>query len=444
MAALSTLKMALVHGILMHAAPASAFFLSFAEHSARASVSALRMDAEADFGLADGQKYGPTAPAHPAEKPWTNLNSQEGVQLVKAASKQLRAPLDADLENDEIYVSKDSIHILKHHGSYMQQNRDLKKKVERDQSYQFMLRLKMPCGEVPGPLFRELDDLSNKYGQGDMRATTRQAFQLHGVMKANLKTVISTIANVGSHTYGGCGDINRNVMVPAVHFPNNPAYVNAQKYAKAISDLFKPMSSAFNELWLNGEKAATVEYWQNDIAEFNLDELRTQDNGNGIITGHPVEVHRVYPVSPNPCSSDSVAIFLLHCPSLRSLPRLLPTSIHPYTPLRSAREPILSCLPRVPEIMLMSALPPTASRSMAAPTCPRSTKSPLLCPVITPSISTLMTSAVLSSWSPMARRSRASILLSAAAWGARTARSRPSHARLTTWVLWPRKTSLSA
>jgi len=40
-------------------------------------------------------------------------------------------------------VSKDSIHILKHHGSYMQQNRDLKKKSERDQSYQFMLRLKV-------------------------------------------------------------------------------------------------------------------------------------------------------------------------------------------------------------------------------------------------------------------------------------------------------------
>eukprot|EP00962_Isochrysis_galbana_P030006 scaffold9696_cov112-Isochrysis_galbana.AAC.6 len=44
--------------------------------------------------------------------------------------------------NDEITVSKDSIHILKHHGSYMQQNRDLKKKSDREASYQFMLRLK--------------------------------------------------------------------------------------------------------------------------------------------------------------------------------------------------------------------------------------------------------------------------------------------------------------
>ena len=47
----------------------------------------------------------------------------------------------------------------------------------------------MPVGEVPAALFRELDDLSNKYGQGDLRATTRQAFQLHGVLKANLKQV---------------------------------------------------------------------------------------------------------------------------------------------------------------------------------------------------------------------------------------------------------------
>ena len=89
-------------------------------------------------------------------------------------------------------------------------------------------------GEVPGPLYAELDDISNKWGHGDLRATTRQAFQLHGVIKGNLKEVISRIANVGSNTYGGCGDINRNIMLPAVHFPNNAAYVNAKLYSQAI------------------------------------------------------------------------------------------------------------------------------------------------------------------------------------------------------------------
>eukprot|EP00965_Chrysotila_dentata_P190044 6173654-Pleurochrysis_carterae.AAC.5 len=113
-----------------------------------------------------------------------------------------RPPPSPCLRAQEIYVNKDTIHILKHHGSYMQQNRDLKKKAEREKSYQFMLRLKVPCGEVPAALFRELDDLSNKYGQGDLRATTRQAFQLHGVLKGDLKKVISTIANVGKRHAG--------------------------------------------------------------------------------------------------------------------------------------------------------------------------------------------------------------------------------------------------
>jgi len=257
--------------------------------AAASRVGPVVMDTESDFGLVLGQKFGPTNPAHPMEKPWTNLEKQEDVQHVKARSSDLREPLKADMANDEIFVSKDSIHILKHHGSYMQQNRDLKKKKERDQSYQFMLRLKVPVGEVPPQMFRMLDDLSNKYGQGDLRATTRQAFQLHGVTKGNLKQVIADIANCGSNTYGGCGDINRNIMAPAVHFPNNPAYMYCMKYSRAIADLFKPMTESFQELWLDGKPAKIEEYWQEDIKEFNLDEVRNYDNGNGIITGHPIE-----------------------------------------------------------------------------------------------------------------------------------------------------------
>ena len=238
--------------------------------------------------LNHGQKIGPTKPAHEWPKPWTNLESQEAVQVVKAKSLQLQEPLKTDMADDEIYVSGDSIHILKHHGSYMQQDRSLKG-VAKKESYQFMLRLKMPCGEVPGPLYAELDDISNKWGHGDLRATTRQAFQLHGVLKGNLKSVIAAIANIGSNTYGGCGDISRNVMTPPVHFPNNPGYSYCMQYARGIADLFKPMTTAFTELWLDGKPAEHTEYWQRDIGEFDLDNVRVEDRGNGIITGHAIE-----------------------------------------------------------------------------------------------------------------------------------------------------------
>jgi sulfite reductase (ferredoxin) len=257
---------------------------------------AVRMDGEAPAvvfdDLSEGQIIGPTKPAHEWPKPWTNLESQEAVQVVKAKSGQLMEPLKTDMADDEIYVSGDSIHILKHHGSYMQQDRSLKGMAKKE-SYQFMLRLKMPCGEVPGPLYAELDDISNKWGHGDLRATTRQAFQLHGVLKGNLKSVIAAIANIGSNTYGGCGDISRNVMTPPVHFPNNPAYVYCNQYARAMAELFKPMTQAFYEIWLDGKPAKDTEYWQRDIGPddlgVDLQKVRVEDRGNGIITGHKVE-----------------------------------------------------------------------------------------------------------------------------------------------------------
>jgi sulfite reductase (ferredoxin) len=235
-----------------------------------------------------GQKYGPTNPAHEWPKPWTNLVKQEKVQMVKAASEQLKQPLFDDLASDEIFITDDAVHIMKHHGSYMQTNR-LLKGIAKKQSYQFMLRLKVPCGEVPGHIFQQLDDLCMKYGQGDLRATTRQAFQMHGVLKGNLKPVISAIANMGSGTLGGCGDISRNVMTPPVYFPNKPEYQYCQQYARAIAVLFEPKSDAFSELWLDGKKAITTEYWQRDVGEFNLDHVRVEDRGNGIITGHKTE-----------------------------------------------------------------------------------------------------------------------------------------------------------
>lgn len=108
--------------------------------------------------LGEKQVYGPTKPAHAWPKPWTNLETQEHVQVVKAASGLLQEPLRTDMGDDEIFVGKDSIHILKHHGSYMQQDRSLKGK-DKQHSYQFMLRLKMPCGEAPAKPCRRLQIL---------------------------------------------------------------------------------------------------------------------------------------------------------------------------------------------------------------------------------------------------------------------------------------------
>ena len=135
----------------------------------------------------------------------------------KLDSSHLREPLLTELANDDIRFTEDAVQLLKFHGSYQQNHRELRK-TDKVRCWQMMLRLRNPGGRVPAQLFLALDDLSNRLGDGTLRATTRQAFQMHGIPKADLKEVIGTIVrNLGS-TLAACGDINRNVMAPPAPF----------------------------------------------------------------------------------------------------------------------------------------------------------------------------------------------------------------------------------
>mmetsp|Transcript_20156 Transcript_20156/g.25425 ORF Transcript_20156/g.25425 Transcript_20156/m.25425 type:complete len:625 (-) Transcript_20156:177-2051(-) len=209
-------------------------------------------------------------------------------EITKLNSQGLRFPLVDELQTDNIYINQDAYLVLKFHGSYQQDNRDNRKRGQ-EKEYSFMLRLKMPAGECTPELYRTLDDLSRDYGINNLRATTRQTFQIHGVMKGDLKHVIKTIMKVGSHTVGGCGDINRNVNCTPAPLTKK-SYQDARKYSKVMAELFKPSGSAFSDIWFDGEKAATVEYWRKDIEdEFDIDAMRAEDNKKGIILDHPEE-----------------------------------------------------------------------------------------------------------------------------------------------------------
>ena len=204
------------------------------------------------------------------------------INKLKIASNALREPITSEMSNDEIFVSHNAYQILKYHGSYQQDDRE-KRAPKVEKAWQFMLRLKVPCGEVPPELYRLLDDASNKYGENTLRATTRQAWQLHGVLKGDLKTVVSEIMAVGSSTVGACGDVSRNVMTTPAPLVSKP-YAYAREYSKVMAELFKPTSTAFTELWMDGgEKVANMEYWRKDIDDEAVQSAYRYDNGRGII-----------------------------------------------------------------------------------------------------------------------------------------------------------------
>ena len=191
----------------------------------------------------------------------------------KKGSEFLKEPLASELKNESDHFTNDAVQLLKFHGSYQQDNRENRKPgIGKD--WQMMLRLRSPGGEIPGKLFLSLDELSDKLGNGTLRITTRQAFQMHGIRKDNLKEVIKSIVNSMGSTLAACGDINRNVMAPAAPFETSE-YITARTLAVKVADLLTPVAGqgTFLELWADGDLEYTIkpdkEIEENRKLQFN-------------------------------------------------------------------------------------------------------------------------------------------------------------------------------
>lgn len=174
---------------------------------------------------------------------------------IKERSEFLKGTLPTEIKEPSPAFSRDAMQILKFHGVYQQRDRDQKS----DAPYSMMLRTRTPGGVVAPQLYLTLDTLSDRYGNHTIRITDRQAFQLHGVPKVNLQTVIQDIVNHMGSTLGACGDVNRNVMAPPPPYKNSPPYAYARTYARNIADLLAPQAGTYYEVWLDGEKAVTAE-----------------------------------------------------------------------------------------------------------------------------------------------------------------------------------------
>ena len=182
-----------------------------------------------------------------------NSSDRTKFEQFKADSKYLQEPLAAELENQSDHFSNDAVQLLKFHGSYQQDNRENRQKGS-NKDWQMMLRLRSPGGRIPASLFVALDEISNRLGNGTLRATTRQAFQMHGIRKENLREVIGTIVKSLGSTLAACGDINRNVMAPAAPYEKG-AYPATRKLANEIADLLTPVAAegSYLDLWVNGD-----------------------------------------------------------------------------------------------------------------------------------------------------------------------------------------------
>lgn len=184
------------------------------------------------------------------------------VEIIKENSAYLRGGLVEGLA-DEVTgaISADDTQLIKFHGSYQQHDRDLESERKRqmlEPLYSFMIRVRAPGGVVTPEQWLRLDELADQYGSGTLKLTTRQAVQLHGILKRNLKETIQGFNEVLMDSFAGCGDVNRNVMCN----PNpslSRVHAQTQADAELLSAHLTPKTSAYHELWLNGEKTTSTE-----------------------------------------------------------------------------------------------------------------------------------------------------------------------------------------
>ena len=155
-------------------------------------------------------------------------------------------------------IVEDDQQLVKFHGMYLQDDRDLRpertrKKMEK--AFAFMIRVRIPGGVLSPQQWLALDQVARDYGNHTMRLTTRQTVQLHGVIKSNLKATLKKIDAALLNSIAACGDVNRNVMCGA-NPEQSAAHAAALDLTRAISDHLTPQTPAYREIWLDGEKIA--------------------------------------------------------------------------------------------------------------------------------------------------------------------------------------------
>lgn len=187
------------------------------------------------------------------------LSANEGI---KTRSNYLRGTIAeglADLSTGSL--SEDDQQLIKFHGSYQQDDRDLRpdrRKHRLEKAFSFMLRIRLPGGVATSEQWLKTDWLADTFANGTIKLTTRQAFQLHGIIKTNLKRTIKEINNAAMDTIAACGDVNRNVMCNPNPFLSS-VHADALQAARDISAHLTPATRAYHEIWLDGEKVQTTE-----------------------------------------------------------------------------------------------------------------------------------------------------------------------------------------
>ena len=115
---------------------------------------------------------------------------------------------------------------LKWYGVYRQKPKD---------SGYFMMRTKIPGGQLTGSQAILLSELADEFAHGFCDITTRQTIQYHWLRIEDVPPIFDALEKVGIITSGACGDITRNVACCSVSGINPDEILDATPQMLEIS-----------------------------------------------------------------------------------------------------------------------------------------------------------------------------------------------------------------
>lgn len=188
--------------------------------------------------------------------PLARKQAETGVERVKRDSRNLRGSLREALLDPDPGLGDADQRVAKFHGLYQQENRDARAAARTSgggRRAEFMMRVTIPAGQLGAEQYLAMDRLADDVvWDRSLRITTRQNFQLHGVLKGDLKRAIQRIDAVMLSTFSGCGDVERNIVAPPAPLAYT-GHLALHALAKELSEALTPSTAAYREIWLDGE-----------------------------------------------------------------------------------------------------------------------------------------------------------------------------------------------
>ena len=178
-------------------------------------------------------------------------------ESVKQNSRHLRGSILEELTLERPDFTKETVQILKFHGTYQQTDRD-QRRAGQPAEFRSMVRVGIPGGALTADQYLQLDRLADEAGDGGLRITTRQDIQFHRVRKTDLRALMRTLNANLLTTLAACGDVVRNVVCCPAPFGDGERN-RVQQLAESLARTFKPRTRAYYEIWLDGEKAVAAE-----------------------------------------------------------------------------------------------------------------------------------------------------------------------------------------